>query len=129
MITVDSKTGKPFIVSGAPCKRLMLSGNQPKNHADNGQDRAFSSRGRQKNVQIFDSRSKFLRAGIDFRQSGTKTWDPTEFIYHNELSLIGIRIGTGVPIAATPQWEGAIMLGSANALLIEDNSSIAIVIV
>jgi hypothetical protein len=127
MITVDSKTGKPFIFSGITLQGRLdaLQGTNRKTTQTTVKDQGLLIKGAAKDVQIFDSRfTKFLRAGIEFAgQSGTKHGNPTGVIYHNEfIDNWYLNLGYGIAIIGDPSsWKGSVTLGSAKALFIEDN--------
>jgi hypothetical protein len=127
MITVDSKTGQPFIFSGITLQGRLdaLQGSNRTTAQTTVKDQGLLIKGAAKNVQIFDSRfTKFLRAGIEFSgQSGTKHGSPTGVIYHNEfIDNWYLYLGYAIAILGDPRsWKGPVTLGSANALFIEDN--------
>jgi hypothetical protein len=127
MITVDSKTGQPFIFSGITLQgRLdVLQGANRTTAQTAVKDQGLVIKGAAKNIQIFDSRfTKFLRAGIEFSgQSGTKYGNPTGVIYHNEfIDNWYPYLGYGIAIGGDPRsWKGSVKPGSAKALFIEDN--------
>jgi hypothetical protein len=127
MITVDSKTGQPFIFSGITLQgRLDVLQEANRTTAQTTvKDQCLLIKGAATKVQIFDSRfTKFLRAGIEFSgQSGTKQGQPTGVIYNNEFvdnwyPYLGYAIAVN---GAPSSWNGPVTLGSADALFIEDN--------
>jgi hypothetical protein len=127
MITVDSKTGQPFIFSGITLQGRLdaLQGANRTTTQTKVKDQGLVIKGAAKDIQIFDSRfTKFLRAGIEFAgQSGTNPGNPTGVIYHNEfIDNWYLYLGYGIAIDGDPGgWNGPATLGSAEAVFIEDN--------
>jgi hypothetical protein len=127
MITVDAKTGQPFKFSGITMQGRLdaLQGANRTTAVTTVKDQGLLIKGAAKNIQIFDSRfTKFLRAGIEFLGSaGTVPGEQTGVIYRNEfIDNWYTNLGYGIAInGVTSTWSRPQLLGTANALFIEDN--------
>jgi hypothetical protein len=127
MISVDARTGKPFMFSGITLQGRLdaLQGTNRRTAATPVNDQGLLIKGAVKDVQIYDSRfTKFTRAGIEFVGSAGKVrGEPTGVVYRNEfVDNWYTYLGYGVAIIGSPAgWNRPIELGTANTLFIEDN--------
>jgi len=127
MITVDARTGRPFIFSGITLQGRLdqLQGANRQTAVTKVQDQGLLIKGAAKDVQIYDSRfTKFTRAGIEFIGSqGSAPGEQTGVIYHNEfIDNWYTYLGYGVAIQGSAKsWQRKIALGTSNAVFVEDN--------
>jgi hypothetical protein len=127
MIMVDSKTGMPFKFSDITLQGRLdaLQGANRTTAVTNVTDGGLYIRGAAKNFQIFNSRfTKFLRAGIEFQgDAGSIPGEQMGVIYSNEfIDNWYINLGYGVAVdGSVNSWNRAIVLGTSNAVFVEDN--------
>ena len=127
MITVDCKTGHPFVFSGITLQgRLdVLQGTNRTTAATKVKDQGLVILGAAKNVMIFGCRfSKFVRAGIEFVGSWGRIPGPqTGVVYNNQfIDNWYSYLGYGVAVNGNPTtWNAPLGLGAANAIFVEDN--------
>jgi len=128
MITVDAKTGQPFIFSDITLQGRLdaLQGTNRTTAVTSVTDQGLVIYGAAKNVQIYNARfTKFIRAGIEFvGSSGTVPGQQTGVIFHNQFTDNWfVNLGYGIAINGSPNtWNQSVTLGTANALFIEDNN-------
>jgi hypothetical protein len=127
MIIVESKTGMPFKFSDITLQGRLdaLQGANRTTAITSVTDGGLHIRGAARNIQISNSRfTKFLRAGIEFQgDAGSMPGEQTGVIYHNEFIdnwYINLEYGVAVDGSVT-SWQGAMTLGTPDALFIEDN--------
>ena len=127
MITVDARTGRPFIFSGITLQGRLdqLQGANRQTAVTKVQDQGLLIKGAAKDVQIYDSRfTKFTRAGIELIGSqGSAPGEQTGVIYHNEfIDNWYTYLGYGVAVVGSPaSWRRPVRLGTADAIFVEDN--------
>jgi hypothetical protein len=127
MITVDAKTGKPFIFSDMTLQGRLdaLQGTNRTTAVTSVTDQGLIIEGAAKNFRVYNSRfTKFLRAGIELVATlGTVRGEQTGVIYQNQfIDNWYTTLGYGIAVDGYPgSWDRTISLGTANAVFIEDN--------